>query len=129
MFGTIHERLDLSLRSPRNPISLGVVVGASVPSSIFLGCHGRCLTGTYCHRRPAESSDSHCRFPDSFPRTLRLVEEVFVVHKGHRDSRPCLSKGWLRVPLSLTDSQRNSPAPKLVISGTLLLRMSCSMWT
>ncbi|PKI55768.1 hypothetical protein CRG98_023836, partial [Punica granatum] len=47
-FGTIHECLDLSLKRPRSLISLGVVVGASVPSSIFPGCHGRCLTGTYC---------------------------------------------------------------------------------
>ncbi|PKI73414.1 hypothetical protein CRG98_006184 [Punica granatum] len=72
MFDTIHERLDLSLRSPRNPTSLGAVAGASVPSSIFPGCHGRCLTGIYCPQRLAESSDSHCHFPDSFPHTSRL---------------------------------------------------------
>ncbi|PKI55824.1 hypothetical protein CRG98_023789 [Punica granatum] len=72
MFETVHEGLDLSLRSSRNSISLGAVVGASMPSSIFPGCHGRCLTGIYCPRRPAESSDSHCHFPDSFPRTSRL---------------------------------------------------------
>ncbi|PKI67485.1 hypothetical protein CRG98_012069 [Punica granatum] len=71
-FRTIHERLDPSVRSPRNLILLGAVVGASVPSLIFLGCHERHLTGDSCLRRQAESSDSLCHFPDSFPRTPRL---------------------------------------------------------
>ncbi|PKI39690.1 hypothetical protein CRG98_039923 [Punica granatum] len=71
-FGTVHERLDPSVRSPRNPILLGAAVGASVPSLIFFGYRGRHLTSVLRLRLLAESSDSHYHFPDSFPRTSRL---------------------------------------------------------
>ncbi|OWM68073.1 hypothetical protein CDL15_Pgr023296 [Punica granatum] len=45
-FGTIHERLDLSLRSPMSPILHRAVVGANVPSPIFPSCRCCHLSGT-----------------------------------------------------------------------------------
>ncbi|PKI72130.1 hypothetical protein CRG98_007517 [Punica granatum] len=125
-FGTFHECLDLSLRSPRNPILHCAVVRASVPTPFSPSCRYCCLTGAHCPSRPAESCDSQGHFPDSFPRASRLgniplrlrearildwettyfeVGEALVVRRGHGNSRPCLPKGWPRVPLSLTDAR------------------------
>ncbi|PKI61763.1 hypothetical protein CRG98_017813 [Punica granatum] len=50
-FGTVHERLDLPLRSLRNPISLGTVTGASVPTPFSPSCHSRCLSDPNRGRR------------------------------------------------------------------------------
>ncbi|PKI68958.1 hypothetical protein CRG98_010638 [Punica granatum] len=125
-FGTFHERLDLSLRSPRKPILHRAVVEASVPTPFSPGCRCCCLTGAHCPSRLAESCDSQGQFPDSFPCASRLgnislrlreagildwettyfeVGEALVVRRGHGNSRPRLPKGWPRVPLSLTDAR------------------------
>ncbi|PKI71951.1 hypothetical protein CRG98_007634 [Punica granatum] len=49
-FETVHERLDLFLRSPRNSTSLGAVVGAVVPTLFFSDCHGHYFSGACCSR-------------------------------------------------------------------------------
>ncbi|PKI72293.1 hypothetical protein CRG98_007316 [Punica granatum] len=54
-FRTIHERLDPSLRSPRSPILHRAMVGASMTSSIFLSCHGRCSRVPVTARRDQPS--------------------------------------------------------------------------
>ncbi|PKI64640.1 hypothetical protein CRG98_014978 [Punica granatum] len=41
-FGTVHERLGPSLRSPRSPILYRAVVGVTVPTSFSLSCRYRC---------------------------------------------------------------------------------------
>ncbi|PKI59968.1 hypothetical protein CRG98_019635 [Punica granatum] len=47
-FGTFHELLDLSLRSPRSPILHRAMVGASVPTPFSPSCRYRHLTGAHC---------------------------------------------------------------------------------
>ncbi|PKI56747.1 hypothetical protein CRG98_022851 [Punica granatum] len=51
MFGTTHERLDSSLRSPTSPILHRAVVGASVPTPFSPSCRCRHLpTSPILHR-------------------------------------------------------------------------------
>ncbi|PKI50217.1 hypothetical protein CRG98_029400 [Punica granatum] len=64
-FETIHERLDLSLRSPRNLTLLDVVIGVVVPTSFPPNCRG------HYPCRPVESPDSLTTSP-----TLSLHPEA-----------------------------------------------------
>ncbi|PKI57119.1 hypothetical protein CRG98_022490 [Punica granatum] len=70
-FEACHEHLDPSIGSSRNSILLGTVVGASVPTSLFLDCHGRYLSGAHHSPRLAGSPDPLATFPT-----------LFLVHRG-----------------------------------------------
>ncbi|PKI75827.1 hypothetical protein CRG98_003742 [Punica granatum] len=65
-FGTVHERLDPSLRSPRSPILHRAAVGVDVPTPFSPSCHSRCLSGTYCPWCPAGSPDPLATSPTLF---------------------------------------------------------------
>ncbi|PKI59462.1 hypothetical protein CRG98_020152 [Punica granatum] len=121
-FGTFHERLDLSLRSPRSLILHRVVVGASVPTPFSPSCRCRCLTGAHCPSRPASLATPKATSPilSLWETTYFEVGEALVVRRGHGNSRPCLPKGWSRVPLSLTDARGALSPPKLIAPYTLL---------
>ncbi|PKI60868.1 hypothetical protein CRG98_018741 [Punica granatum] len=71
-FGTTHERLDPSPRSPTNSISHHAVAGASVRTHFLPSCRGCLPPGSLTRSLQPESCDSHGRFPDSFPRISRL---------------------------------------------------------
>ncbi|PKI50335.1 hypothetical protein CRG98_029271 [Punica granatum] len=70
-FKACREHLDPSIGSSRNSISLGAVAGASMPSSIFPGCHGRYLSGAHHSPRLAGSPDP-----------LATSPTLFLVHRG-----------------------------------------------
>ncbi|PKI71965.1 hypothetical protein CRG98_007648 [Punica granatum] len=70
-FKTVHERLDLFLRSPRNLTSLGAVAGAVVPTLFFSDCQGRYFSGACCSSvQPGHSI--LLPLPRLFPRIPRL---------------------------------------------------------
>ncbi|PKI60089.1 hypothetical protein CRG98_019524 [Punica granatum] len=48
-FGIVHERLGLSLRSPRSPILHRAAVGVIVPTSFSPSCHCRCSRVSTAH--------------------------------------------------------------------------------
>ncbi|PKI61301.1 hypothetical protein CRG98_018292 [Punica granatum] len=70
-FEVHHEHLDPSIGRSRKSISLGAVVGASVPSSIFLVCHGRYPSGV--HHSPLLAGP---------PDPLATSPTLFLVHQG-----------------------------------------------
>ncbi|PKI31813.1 hypothetical protein CRG98_047796, partial [Punica granatum] len=67
-FGTVHEHLDLPLRSPTSPTLPRAVTGASVPTPFFPSCRDYHLSGPSSRDTQTESSDSLGHFLDSFPR-------------------------------------------------------------
>ncbi|PKI47013.1 hypothetical protein CRG98_032598 [Punica granatum] len=82
-FGTIHERLGLSLRSPRSPTLYLAVVGVIVPTSFPPSCRCRCSRVSVAHHvQPGHSTIS------PLPRLFPSYIEASGKGLGSREGRP-----------------------------------------